>query len=245
MPWPFGPDDDMPAPFPISEDAKPKRKTKKDKLAEQEELIQTLKFTPRTYRVMLSGYGGEIVLGSVHREQYEYFRDNEIDIEEYAWDCDNEQEVPEEMQPFTPGEWHSCDDVAHESGCELSEYNYITVTDENGKEHSIYTGDTLFIGDVGRPDLAVKTDRTQEDLAGFLFDSLRNKIMPLSDDLIVYPGHGAGSACGRGQGARYAVAEHAPVRGRSACQQCPFVGCARHGEIKPCQGNTRGCSCWT
>lgn len=69
--------------------------------------------------------------------------------------------------------------------------------DKNGKEHSIYTGDTLFIGDVGRPDLAIKTDRTQEDLAGYLFDSLRRKIMPLSDDLIVYPGHGAGSACGK------------------------------------------------
>ena len=104
-------------------------------IKEQEELVEILKFTPRTYRVMLSGYGGEIVLGSVPREQYEYFRDNDIDVEEYAWDSDNESEVPEDMQPFTPGEWHSCDDVAHESGVELSGYNYITVTDENGKEH--------------------------------------------------------------------------------------------------------------
>ncbi len=105
------------------------------KIKEQEELIQTLKFTPRTYTLMLSGYGGEIVLGSVAREQYQYFVNNEIDIEEFAWDCDNEAEVPEEMQPFEPGSWHECDDVAHESGCELSEYNYITVTDDNGKEH--------------------------------------------------------------------------------------------------------------
>ena len=71
--------------------------------------------------------------------------------------------------------------------------------DENNKEHGIVTGDTLFIGDVGRPDLAQKmtSDLTQEKLAGFLFDSLRHKIMPLGDDLIVYPNHGAGSACGK------------------------------------------------
>ena len=73
------------------------------------------------------------------------------------------------------------------------------VSDENGKEHGIITGDTLFIGDVGRPDLAqaLVEDLTQDKLAGFLYDSLRNKIMPLSDDLIVYPSHGAGSACGK------------------------------------------------
>ena len=71
--------------------------------------------------------------------------------------------------------------------------------DEKGNEHGIITGDTLFIGDVGRPDLAqhVIADLTQEKLAAHLFDSLRNKIMPLSDDLIVYPNHGAGSACGK------------------------------------------------
>jgi hypothetical protein len=71
--------------------------------------------------------------------------------------------------------------------------------DEKGKEHGIISGDTLFIGDVGRPDLAqhVIADLTQEKLANHLFDSLRNKIMPLSDDLIVYPSHGAGSACGK------------------------------------------------
>ena len=70
--------------------------------------------------------------------------------------------------------------------------------DESGKEHAIFTGDTLFIGDVGRPDLAQKnTGLTQEDLASWLFDSLRNKIMPLPDEVIVYPAHGAGSACGK------------------------------------------------
>ena len=70
--------------------------------------------------------------------------------------------------------------------------------DENGKDHAIFSGDTLFLGDVGRPDLAQKLgELTQEDLAGFLFDSLRNKIMPLPDDVTVYPAHGAGSACGK------------------------------------------------
>ncbi len=70
--------------------------------------------------------------------------------------------------------------------------------DENGKEHALFSGDTLFIGDVGRPDLAQKaTNLSQEDLAGWLYDSLRTKIMPLPDDVIVYPAHGAGSACGK------------------------------------------------
>ncbi len=71
--------------------------------------------------------------------------------------------------------------------------------DEEGKETAIFTGDTLFIGDVGRPDLAqhVVSDLTQEKLAGHLYESLHNKIMPLPNDLIVYPGHGAGSACGK------------------------------------------------
>lgn len=70
--------------------------------------------------------------------------------------------------------------------------------DKEGKDYAIFSGDTLFLGDVGRPDLAQKAaDMTQEDLAGLLFDSLRNKIMPLADDVIVYPAHGAGSACGK------------------------------------------------
>ncbi len=70
--------------------------------------------------------------------------------------------------------------------------------DEEDREHAIFTGDTLFIGDVGRPDLAQKASNlSAEDLAGWLYDSLREKIMPLADELIVYPAHGAGSACGK------------------------------------------------
>jgi hydroxyacylglutathione hydrolase len=86
----------------------------------------------------------------------------------------------------------------HTPGHTMESTTYLLI-DENGKEHGIITGDTLFIGDVGRPDLAqhVVAELTQEKLAGHLYDSLRNKIMPLSDDLIVYPNHGAGSACGK------------------------------------------------
>ncbi len=75
-----------------------------------------------------------------------------------------------------------------ESSCYL-------LKDKNGKDYALFSGDTLFLGDVGRPDLAQKAaDITQEQLAGILFDSLRNKIIPLADDVIVYPAHGAGSA---------------------------------------------------
>lgn len=86
----------------------------------------------------------------------------------------------------------------HTPGHTMESTTYLLI-DEKGTEHGIITGDTLFIGDVGRPDLAqhVIEDLTEDKLAGYLFDSLRNKIMPLNDNLIVYPNHGAGSACGK------------------------------------------------
>jgi glyoxylase-like metal-dependent hydrolase (beta-lactamase superfamily II)/rhodanese-related sulfurtransferase len=87
--------------------------------------------------------------------------------------------------------------VLHTPGHTMESTTYLLI-DENGKEHAIFSGDTLFLGDVGRPDLAQKAaDMTQEELAGTLYDSLRTKIMTLPDDTIVYPGHGAGSACGK------------------------------------------------
>lgn len=87
--------------------------------------------------------------------------------------------------------------VLHTPGHTPESTTYLLI-DEHGREHAIFTGDTLFIGDVGRPDLAQKaTNLTQEDLAGWLYDSLREKIMPLSDDIIIYPAHGAGSSCGK------------------------------------------------
>lgn len=85
----------------------------------------------------------------------------------------------------------------HTPGHTMESTTYL-LKDKDGKDHCIFSGDTLFLGDVGRPDLAQKAaTMTQEDLAGTLFDSLRNKIMPLADDVIVYPAHGAGSACGK------------------------------------------------
>lgn len=85
----------------------------------------------------------------------------------------------------------------HTPGHTMESTTYL-LKDEQGKDYAIFSGDTLFLGDVGRPDLAQKLNEiTQEDLAGILFDSLRNKIMPLADDVIVYPAHGAGSACGK------------------------------------------------
>ena len=87
--------------------------------------------------------------------------------------------------------------VLHTPG-HTPESSTFLLKDENDKEYCIFSGDTLFIGDVGRPDLAQKLgSTTKEDLAGWLFDSLRNKIMTLPDDVIVYPAHGAGSACGK------------------------------------------------
>ena len=78
-----------------------------------------------------------------------------------------------------------------ESSCYL-------LKDKNGKDYALFSGDTVFLGDVGRPDLAQKAAHmTQEQLAGTLFDSIRTKIMPLADDVIIYPAHGAGSACGK------------------------------------------------
>ena len=87
--------------------------------------------------------------------------------------------------------------VLHTPGHTMESSCYLLI-DENGKETALFSGDTLFLGDVGRPDLAQKgKDLTQEDLAGMLYDSLMNKIMPLSDEITVYPAHGAGSACGK------------------------------------------------
>ena len=103
--------------------------------------------------------------------------------------------IAKDGQTFTLGEITIV--VLHTPGHTLESTTYL-LRDAQGKDHAIFSGDTLFLGDVGRPDLAQKgKEITQEDLAGMLFDSLRNKIMPLHDDVIVYPAHGAGSACGK------------------------------------------------
>jgi len=103
--------------------------------------------------------------------------------------------IAEDGQEFKLGEITI--KVLHTPGHTMESSTFLLI-DENGKDHAIFSGDTLFLGDVGRPDLAQKAAHmTQEELAGTLFDSLRNKIMPLADDVIVYPAHGAGSACGK------------------------------------------------
>jgi hydroxyacylglutathione hydrolase len=91
-------------------------------------------------------------------------------------------------------------EVLHTPGHTL-ESSCFLLKDEKGKDHSVFTGDTLFVGDVGRPDLAQKgEDLTMEDLAGMMYESLQKKIIPLADDVIVYPAHGPGSACGKNLG---------------------------------------------
>ena len=104
--------------------------------------------------------------------------------------------VAEDNQVFEVGNYKI--KVLHTPGHTMESTTYLLI-DENGKEQAIITGDTLFIGDIGRPDLAqhVIADLTQDKLARLLYHSLRNKIMPLPDHLIVYPNHGAGSACGK------------------------------------------------
>lgn len=103
--------------------------------------------------------------------------------------------IAEDGQEFKVGDLTIV--TLHTPGHTMESTTYL-LRDANGKDHAIFSGDTLFLGDVGRPDLAQKAaDMTQEQLASTLFDSLRNKIMPLADDVIVYPAHGAGSACGK------------------------------------------------
>ncbi|NNF33809.1 MAG: MBL fold metallo-hydrolase, partial [Saprospiraceae bacterium] len=121
--------------------------------------------------------GADIVFGPTARPSYEAI-------------------VAEDGQIFQLGDYKI--KVLHTPGHTMESTTYLLI-DENDKEHGLITGDTLFIGDVGRPDLAQKVieELTPELLASHLYDSLRNKIMPLSDDLIIYPNHGAGSACGK------------------------------------------------
>lgn len=119
--------------------------------------------------------GAEIVFGPTAKTDYEVI-------------------VAKDNQEFTLGDLKI--KVLHTPGHTMESVCYL-LFDEEGKEHALFSGDTLFIGDVGRPDLAVKSDVTSQDLAGYLYDSLHTKIMPLQDDVIVYPAHGAGSACGK------------------------------------------------
>ncbi len=102
---------------------------------EKDVLMQTLKFTPRNYRVEIGAYGGEIYFGRVDRKIYDFFKEKKIDIEQYAgsWDEELWEDIPSEMRPFEPGSAFDISGV-HESGATFDDSNYITVYDENGKE---------------------------------------------------------------------------------------------------------------
>jgi hypothetical protein len=101
---------------------------------EKQELIEILKFTPRTYTVHLWGYGGEWTMGTVSREIYDYFKRHRLDLNEYAWDSDYAEahDIPEDMQPFPSGSWYDCDDICHESGVDRSA-GTLQIIDENGE----------------------------------------------------------------------------------------------------------------
>jgi hypothetical protein len=104
--------------------------------AQKQELIDILKFTPRTYNIYIGGYGGEAYAGKVDRATYEYFKEKKIDIEEYANDWDNMfGDVPGELQPFSPGSPYECDGLFHASGAELTNLNEIVINNENGDQH--------------------------------------------------------------------------------------------------------------
>jgi hypothetical protein len=100
---------------------------------EHEKLIEVLKFTPRTYKIHLWGYGGEYVMGTVDRKIYDYFRRRRLDVSDYSWDSDyaDANNIPEDMQPFYPGSWHDCDDMGHSWGVDRGA-GTLQVEDEHG-----------------------------------------------------------------------------------------------------------------
>ena len=101
---------------------------------EQQKLIDTLKFTPRTYKISLWGYGGEYIMGTVDRKIYDYFRHRRLDLSDFAWDSDyaDEHNIPEEMWPFPPGSYYDCDDMCHEHGVDRNA-GTVQIDDENGE----------------------------------------------------------------------------------------------------------------
>jgi len=107
-----------------------KKPTKKE--LEQQKLIDTLKFTPRTYKILLWGYGGEKVMGTVSRESWDYCMDNQVDLSDVSWDYDAAEEMGLDIDklPFTPGSWYECDDMAHVNGVARNAGS-LHITDEN------------------------------------------------------------------------------------------------------------------
>ncbi len=102
-------------------------------LEEKEQLIEAIKAEKKKFNIYLTGYGGEIVIGRITKEQYEFWQDRE-DLDEYVYDYDGEMEIPEEMKMFPDGSWYECDDFVHENGCEFSNACWVTVYDEEDNE---------------------------------------------------------------------------------------------------------------
>ena len=104
-------------------------------IAEQEKFLATLKFTPRTYKISLWGYGGETVMGTVDRKIYDYFKSRRLAVSDFAWDIDyaEENNIPEDMWPFPPGSWYECDNIAHTNGVDRNS-GTLQIEDENGDE---------------------------------------------------------------------------------------------------------------
>ena len=102
-------------------------------LDDQNKLIEILKFTPRTYKVRLWGYGGEYVMGTVDRKVYDYFKERRLSVMDYAWG-DSNYDIPEEFEPFPEGSWYECSDICHVSGVDRNS-GTLQVDDENDNEH--------------------------------------------------------------------------------------------------------------
>ena len=101
---------------------------------DKEKLLEILKFTPRTYKISMWGYGGEKVMGTVDRKIYDYFKQRRLNLSDYSWDSDyaDENNIPEEMQPFPPGSWYECDDMGHAHGVNRGA-GTLQIEDENGE----------------------------------------------------------------------------------------------------------------
>ena len=103
-------------------------------IEEQRELLQTIKFPPKQYKLEIVGRGGEIVIGKVKLETYEYLEENDISIDELIEDEENDLEIPEEHLFITEGNWYDCDDIAHESGATMDDLSSVVIYDELGNE---------------------------------------------------------------------------------------------------------------
>ena len=103
-------------------------------IEEQRALLQTIKFPPRKYKIEVEGSGGEIVVGNISREAYDYLEFNDIYIDDFIDDEDNDLEVPDEFRFIQDGAWYEVDDIAHENGAEMSDFSDIVVYDERGIE---------------------------------------------------------------------------------------------------------------